>query len=261
MTERLIQSALISGAASGIGRATAIAFAQQGTAVGLIDINAEALEQTANEIKKAGGKVFWLAGTIASSVDVEEFVSQAAKKFGRIDFLFNNAGEEFISPLADTKEEDWDRVVDTNLKGTFLMSRAALKYMLPNKFGVIINNASDAGLRGIKLNAAYSSSKAAIIHLTRSMSLDYAAEGIRTNCICPGCIRTPLCERFNAEVGARKGITGEQALQDFVEDNIPMRRVGTAEEVAKVVLFLCSDDAAYINGAILPIDGGLTAGM
>jgi NAD(P)-dependent dehydrogenase (short-subunit alcohol dehydrogenase family) len=261
VTERLIQSALISGAASGIGRATAIAFAQQGTAVGLIDINAEALEQTANEIKKAGGKVFWLAGTIASSVDVEEFVSQAAKKFGRIDFLFNNAGEEFISPLADTKEEDWDRVVDTNLKGTFLMSRAALKYMLPNKFGVIINNASDAGLRGIKLNAAYSSSKAAIIHLTRSMSLDYAAEGIRTNCICPGCIRTPLCERFNAEVGARKGITGEQALQDFVEDNIPMRRVGTAEEVAKVVLFLCSDDAAYINGAILPIDGGLTAGM
>lgn len=262
VTERFKQNvAVISGAASGIGRATAFAFAEQGASVALIDINSDLLERTASDITKTGGRVIKHAGTISSASDVEKLFLQVEEKFSRIDFLFNNAGEEFVSPLAETKEEDWDRVVDTNLKGTFLMSRAALKYMLPQKFGVIINNASDAGLRGIKLNAAYSSSKAAIIHLTRSMSLDYAGKGIRTNCICPGCIRTPLCERFNAEVGARKGITGEQALQEFVDDNIPAGRVGTPEEVAKIVLFLCSDDAAYINGAILSIDGGLTAGM
>lgn len=175
--------------------------------------------------------------------------------------MFNNAGVEFISPLMETSESDWDRVMDVNMKGTYMMTKAALEVMVRKKFGVIINNASDAGLRGIKVNAAYSSSKAGIIHLTRSLSLDYAQFGIRTNCICPGCIRTPLCERFNAEVGARKGISGEQALQEFVEANIPMQRVGTPEEVASVVTFLCSEDARYINGAILPIDGGLTAGM
>jgi meso-butanediol dehydrogenase/(S,S)-butanediol dehydrogenase/diacetyl reductase len=127
--------------------------------------------------------------------------------------------------------------------------------------GVIINNASDAGLRGIKMNAAYSSSKAGIIHFTRSLALDYGKYNIRCNCICPGCIRTPLCERFNAEVGAKKGISGEQALKEFVDANIPMLRVGMPEEVAAVVAFLCSEDARYISGAIIPIDGGLTAGM
>jgi NAD(P)-dependent dehydrogenase (short-subunit alcohol dehydrogenase family) len=168
---------------------------------------------------------------------------------------------EFVAPLLETTEEDWDAVVRTNLKGTYLMSQAAIAEMLRTGGGVIVNNASDAGLRGIRVNAAYSSSKAAIIHLTRSISLDYAGKGIRCNCICPGCIRTPLCERFNAEVGARHGKTGEEVLQEFVEANIPMQRVGTPEEVASVVLFLCSDEARYINGAIIPIDGGLTAGM
>jgi NAD(P)-dependent dehydrogenase (short-subunit alcohol dehydrogenase family) len=133
--------------------------------------------------------------------------------------------------------------------------------MLEAGRGVITNNASDAGLRGIKLNAAYSTSKAGIIHLTRSLALDYTGKGIRSNCICPGCIRTPLCERFNAEVGARKGKSGEEVLQEFVQENIPMARVGTPEEVAAVVLFLSSPAASYISGAIIPVDGGLTAGM
>jgi meso-butanediol dehydrogenase/(S,S)-butanediol dehydrogenase/diacetyl reductase len=133
--------------------------------------------------------------------------------------------------------------------------------MLRTGGGVIVNNASDAGIRGIRLNAAYSTSKAAIVQLTRSIALDYADKNVRCNCICPGCIRTPLCERFNAEVGARQGKTGPQVLKEFVDANVPMLRVGEAEEVASVVLFLCSPEAAYITGAVLPIDGGLTAGM
>lgn len=253
--------ALVTGGGSGIGRAVALAFAKEGASVCVVDIEAASAAHTVSEIKNAGGKAIATTGDIASPETAPNAVSSSVKQFGSVDFLFNNAGVEFISPLMETSVADWDRVMDVNMKGTYMMTKAALEVMVPKKFGVIINNASDAGLRGIKLNAAYSSSKAGIIHLTRSLSLDYAAQGIRTNCICPGCIRTPLCERFNADVGARKGITGEQALQEFVEANIPMQRVGTPEEVASVVTFLCSEDARYINGAIIPIDGGLTAGM
>lgn len=253
--------ALVTGGGSGIGKATAFAFAKDGASVCIVDIDLVSAEKTVAEIKQAGGKAISVQGDIADKETATNAVASTVNSFSSLDFLFNNAGVEFISPLMETSESDWDRVMDVNMKGTYMMTKAALEIMVPRKFGVIINNASDAGLRGIKVNAAYSSSKAGIIHLTRSLSLDYAQQGIRTNCICPGCIRTPLCERFNAEVGARKGITGEQALQEFVEANIPMQRVGTPEEVASVVTFLCSDDARYINGAIIPVDGGLTAGM
>lgn len=255
------RAALVTGGGSGIGKATAIAFAKDGASVCVVDIDAASAEKTVSEIKAANGKAIAVAGDIALPETATSAVASCLKHFGSVDFLFNNAGVEFISPLMETSESDWDRVMDVNMKGTYLITKACLEVMVSKKFGVITNNASDAGLRGIKVNAAYSSSKAGIIHMTRSLSLDYASQGIRTNCICPGCIRTPLCERFNAEIGERKGISGEQALQEFVEANIPMQRVGTPEEVASVVTFLCSDDARYINGAIIPIDGGLTAGM
>lgn len=253
--------ALVTGAGSGIGRATALAFARAGTIVGALDIDGASVVTLENEIVAAGGQCFAFCGDIAVSEKVTNFVNEAASKFGRIDFLFNNAGVEFISALADTSEEDWDRVIDTNLRGTFLLCKASIPHMIKAGGGVIVNNASDAGLRGIKVNAAYSSSKAAIIHLTRSTALDYGKYNIRCNCICPGCIRTPLCERFNAEVGARKGRSGEEVLKEFVDANIPMGRVGLPDEVADVVTFLCSEGGRYISGAIIPIDGGLTAGM
>jgi NAD(P)-dependent dehydrogenase (short-subunit alcohol dehydrogenase family) len=252
---------LITGAGSGIGRATASAFAAEGGSVLAMDIDKESVASTAAEIVKNGGRCEIFHGDIGLKESAVDSVATAVQSFGKLDYLFNNAGMEFVAPLLETTEEDWDAVVRTNLKGTYLMSQAAIAEMLRTGGGVIVNNASDAGLRGIRVNAAYSSSKAAIIHLTRSISLDYAGKGIRCNCICPGCIRTPLCERFNAEVGARHGKSGEEVLQEFVEANIPMQRVGTPEEVASVVLFLCSDEARYINGAIIPIDGGLTAGM
>ncbi|HEY9787200.1 MAG TPA: SDR family NAD(P)-dependent oxidoreductase [Candidatus Obscuribacterales bacterium] len=253
--------AYITGGASGIGRATAIAFATQGASVAIVDTDAKGANETRLAIEAEGGKCLVFEGNIASPHLVAESIQATVSALGGLHFVFNNAGCEYIAPLLETDESKWDEVMNVNLKAPFLVSKHALLHMKERGIGVIINNASDAGLRGIKLNAAYSTSKAALIHLTRSIALDYAAYGIRCNCICPGCIKTPLCERFNAEVGARKGKSGEATLAAFVEDNIPMKRVGLPEEVASVVVFLCSANARYINGAVIPIDGGLTAGM
>lgn len=253
--------AFVTGGASGIGRATAISFARQGARLAVIDIDGAGAAQTRALIHELGGECLVFEGSVASRNDVQKSIDETAKKFGKLDFVFNNAGCEFIAPLLETSDEQWDDVIDTNLKGTFMVAQEAVAHMVRTGFGVIVNNASDAGLRGIKLNAAYSTSKAGIIHLTRSIALDYAPKGIRCNCICPGCIDTPLCRRFNEEVGARKGQTGRQSLDEFVAENIPMQRVGEPEEVASVVLFLCSEEARYVTGAVIPIDGGLTAGM
>jgi NAD(P)-dependent dehydrogenase (short-subunit alcohol dehydrogenase family) len=253
--------AFVTGAGSGIGRATALAYAGAGARVACFDVDGQACRATGAEIIASGGESLAFEGSIADARAVDQAISATVSAWQRLDFLFNNAGCEFVAPLLETTEDEWDKVFDTNAKGTYLVTKAALPAMLRTGYGVITNNASDAGLRGIKLNAAYSSSKAAIIHLTRSLALDYAKMGIRTNCICPGCIRTPLCERFNEEVAARKGKTGDEVLAEFVAANIPMGRVGEPDEVASVVLFLSSDEARYINGAVIPIDGGLTAGM
>jgi len=242
------KTAYITGGGSGIGRATALAFAAEGAAVTIVDIDAEGADGTANAIEKLGGKCLVIEGNISSSEVVDNSIKETIKKLGGLDFVFNNAGCEYVAPLLETTDAQWDEVIDTNLKGTFMVARQAAEHMVRTGFGVIINNASDAGLRGI-------------IHLTKSIALDYGYAGVRCNCICPGCIKTPLCERFNKEVGARKGKSGEEVLDAFVKANIPMLRVGMPEEVASVVLFLCSDDARYVSGATIPIDGGLTAGM
>lgn len=227
----------------------------------IVDIDANGAQETRKQIEAKGVKCLAVNGDISSSEVVSNSIEETISKLGGLDFVFNNAGCEYVAPLLETTDEQWDEVIDTNLKGTFMVARQSAEHMVRTGSGVIINNASDAGLRGIRLNAAYSTSKAGIIHLTKSIALDYGAYGIRCNCICPGCIRTPLCERFNKEVGARKGKSGEEVLDAFVKANIPMLRVGMPEEVASVVLFLCSDDARYVSGATIPIDGGLTAGM
>ncbi len=254
--------ALVTGAGSGIGRATALKLQNDGLSVAALDLNAASIAALSEELTRVGKRSFIChVGDISKEDDVQNFVSAAVKKFGRIDYLFNNAGVEFVAPLDETSVEQWQHVHDTNMKGTFMMSKAVIPHMRAIGGGAIVNNASDAGLRGIRLNAAYSSSKAGIIHLSRSIALDYGQYNIRCNCVCPGCIKTPLCERFNEEVGARRGISGKEALQEFVDANIPMLRVGYPDEVASLVAFLFSDSASYISGAVIPIDGALTAGM
>jgi len=253
--------AVITGGASGIGKAAAHEFARLGADLAIIDKDDSGAQQVATSLKSFGGTCLSFKTNVADAQDVERTIEQIKLKLKRIDFLFNNAGVDLVAPLLETSEEDWDRVIDTNLKGTFLLSKKAVAAMLDTGGGVIVNNASDAGLRAIRLNTAYSVAKAGVIHLTRSIALDYGSKGIRCNCICPGCIDTPLCQQFNVDLGARQGKSGEALFQEFIEQNVPMRRIGTGEEVASLVAFLCSDQARYINGAIIPIDGGLTAGM
>ena len=255
------KTAYITGGGSGIGRATAIAFAAEGAAVTIVDINAEGAAETAKTIESTGGRCLAIHGDVSNSELVAGSIRETISKFADLHFVLNNAGCEYVAPLLETSDEQWDQVIDTNLKGTFMVARAAAEHMVRTGFGVITNNASDAGLRGIRLNAAYSTSKAGIIHLTKSIALVYGAYGVRCNCVCPGCIKTPLCERFNKEVGARVGRPGPEVLDEFVQANIPMLRVGLPEEVASVVLFLSSDDARYVSGATIAVDGGLTAGM
>lgn len=252
--------AVITGAASGIGRATALAFGREGANLLLVDIDESGLSEVAGSLPP-DCQFDLIVGDVGKEETATKVAKTANKIYKRINFLFNNAGLETIAPLHETTEEMWDAVMDTNLKGAYFMTKQCLAFMIDAGGGVIVNNASDAGWRGIKYSAAYSTSKAGLIHFSRSTALDYASKNIRCNAICPGCIKTPLCERFNESVGKRKGITGEQALKKFVDAHVPMMRVGQCEEVASVVLFLCSPEAGYITGAVIPIDGGLTAGI
>jgi NAD(P)-dependent dehydrogenase (short-subunit alcohol dehydrogenase family) len=258
MFERRV--ALVTGGASGIGKATCQAFAQAGAVVVVFDILAAAAEELCAQIRERGGQSLAIEGDLACMRDIEYAVSQTLSHFPRIDFLFNNAGGELVKPLLETDEADWDAICQTNLKGTFFLSKLVIEDMVKKGGGIVVNNSSDAGLRGMRWNAAYSTTKAGLIHLTRSIALDYARYGIRCNCIAPGCVRTPLCERFNNEVGLRHGKTGEEVLKEFLDKNVPMKRIAEPDEIASVVMFLCSDAASYINGAVIPIDGGLTAG-
>jgi NAD(P)-dependent dehydrogenase (short-subunit alcohol dehydrogenase family) len=253
--------ALVSGGASGIGKATALAFAQDQVNVVIFDINENEGLKTAASINDTGGSCLFFQTDVAKPGEVKSSFEKALAQCQRLDYLFNNAAYDLVASLLETSESDWDQIMNTILKSSFMLSQLAVASMLDTGGGVIVNNASDAGLRGIQWNTAYSIAKAGIVQLTRSIAIDYGALGIRCNCICPGCIDTPLCRKFNQDIGAKIGKTGKATLDEFVARSIPMQRVGTADEVASLVTFLCSSKASYINGAIIPIDGGLTAGL
>jgi NAD(P)-dependent dehydrogenase (short-subunit alcohol dehydrogenase family) len=253
--------AIVTGAAAGIGRATTLAFANAGVDVVAIDIDAGGLKLLERARGGARGEILTMCSDVRAIDTPDEAVEAASTNFGGVDYLFNNAGIEHVATLTETDTSVWDNVVGINLSAAARMAKACLQEMRPKCFGVIVNNSSDAGVRGMRKSAAYGASKAGLVQLTRSISLDYARDGIRCNCVCPGCIETELCKAFNDAVGARVGKSGAQILEEFVMRSVPMQRSGTPEEVASVVLFLCSADAEYINGAIIPIDGGLTAGV
>jgi NAD(P)-dependent dehydrogenase (short-subunit alcohol dehydrogenase family) len=253
--------AIVTGGASGIGRATVEAFISLGACVAIFDTDEARGNEFAGFMTKRGGTCLFLPADVSNVRQVEAAFKTTLREFNRVDFLFNNAGADLVAPLLETSEQDWDRVLNTNLKGAFALSKLAVATMLGTGGGVIINNAADKAMHGSKLSTAYSASKAAMIQLTRSIALDYGASGIRSNCICPGCIRTPSLDKYNSSLAAKLGKTGEQVLQEFVEQTVPMRRAGTPEDVASVVIFLCSDQARYVNGAVIAIDGGLTAGI
>ena len=244
--------ALITGGTEGMGYATAEVFLREGARV---VVTGRSKAKGAKALAKLArlGKVAFVQGDVSKAEDARGMVLQTVKKFGRIDVLFNNAGIYMEKLAEDTTEEEWDKLIDINLKGTFLVSKYAIPYMKKQRGGSIINNSSDAGLVGNKRCPAYCASKGAITIMTKAMALDYAKYNIRVNSVNPGTIDTPMLA-YEAE--ASEDV--EEYLKRANEEH-PIGRVGRPEEVANAVLFLASDEASFVTGAALSVDGGLTA--
>jgi NAD(P)-dependent dehydrogenase (short-subunit alcohol dehydrogenase family) len=252
------KTVIVTGGASGIGRTTAIAFGKEGAKVVVTtDNNTIGAEETVNIIRKAGGEALFIKCNVAVEQEVEELVSRTVEAFGRLDFAFNNAGvgpdgkRVPVLPIVDLTEEVWDKTIDINLKGAFFCMKHEIRQMLrQGNGGSIVNTASIGGMKFIPNFGAYAASKAGLIGLTKTAALEYAGSGIRINVVCPGPTDgTLLLENLmacNPEAGLEKGI--------------PMGRVARTEEIANTTLWLCSDDASFITGQALCVDGGITAG-
>lgn len=245
------QVALVTGAASGMGLAAARAFAEAGAAVVLADIRADVLDAAAQELATEGHRVIGLAGDISDEAYVKVLVEQTVKTFGRLDAAFNNAGIQ--SPAvetADVSSEVFDRVNAINLRGVWLCMKYELLQMRTQGSGTIVNNSSLGGLVGVPGRAAYHAAKHGLLGLTKSAGLEYAARGIRVNAICPGIVETPMVADM---------LKGETAIMNEMMKDVPIGRLGTAQEIADAVLWLCSPGASFIVGVALPVDGGYTA--
>jgi NAD(P)-dependent dehydrogenase (short-subunit alcohol dehydrogenase family) len=245
--------ALITGGTSGMGRAPALLFAQEGARVAITGRNEARGREVVEEIEQVGGTAIFIRSDVRFAEECCRAVDEALRAFGRLDILFNNAGVFYPNTVLTSTEEEWDLTLDINLKGTYLMCKYALPIMIAQGSGVIINNASNWGLVGGPKAAAYCASKGGVVLLTKAMALDHAGQGIRINCICPGDVLTPML----TEEARRLGVAWEAYLAAAA--NCPMGRVGRPEEIAKAVLFLASDDSSFITGAALVADGGFTA--
>jgi NAD(P)-dependent dehydrogenase (short-subunit alcohol dehydrogenase family) len=255
MTERRFAGkvAVVTGAGSGIGRATATAFAAEGADVVLVDIDAAGNEQTARIAAEHGGRVLAVECDVTSSGDVRALVERTVHEFGRLDVAFNNAGvEQPPTALVDTTEDEWSRVLDIDLRSAFLCMKHEIPAMLEHGGGSIVNTSSGAGVVGIRGQAAYVAAKHGLIGLTKSAALEYAAQGVRINAICPGIIETPMMDRFSG--GTLEG-------RDRVIGQEPVGRMGRPEEIASAVLWLSSDLGAFATGHAMVIDGGQTVGI
>ena len=243
--------ALVTGAASGIGRATALAFAREGASVVVADVGEDANRETARQVEEAGGRAVAVRCDVTSVDDIERALKQTIEAFGRLDMAFNNAGVEprKLVPTAETQVEEWDRIFGVDLRGVFLCMKYEIPLLLAGGGGAIVNASSGAGVIGIKNNAAYAAAKHGVIGLTRSAGLEYAAKGIRINAVCPGYIDTPMIERFaGSSVEARAQVIAQE----------PIGRMGTPEEIAATVVWMCSDAAGFMIGHALVVDGGQT---
>lgn len=245
--------ALITGGTSGIGEATADLFARESARVAITGRNESKGHAITARILESGGHAIFLRTDVRKAAECQRAVDETMASFGRLDILFNNAGVFFPQTALECSEEEWDLQIDINLKGTFLMSKSALVPMIAQGAGVIVNNSSGWGIVGGDRAVAYCASKGGVILLTKAMAVDHGRQGIRVNCICPGDVDTPMLP----EDARLRGLDWKTYLAGC--ENRPMGRIGTADEIAKAVLFLASDDSSFMTGAALVVDGGGTA--
>jgi len=246
------KTAIITGAAQGIGAASAVLFAREGAKIVAVDIDQKLLDQVSEQIEKLGGSCLAAVADVSRKEDVHDVLRSAAERFGRVDILFNNAGIVPAGKIDAIREEQWDRAMAVNVKSMYLFCHAIIPKFKAQGGGVILNTASATALRAVVDRACYTATKSAVIGLTKSMALDYVRDNIRANCLCPGTVDTPsLAQRLAAfpdPAEARKKFIARQ----------PMGRFGTAEEIAQAALYLVSSAAEFVTGIVFPIDGGFT---
>ncbi len=243
--------AFVTGAGTGIGRATALAFARGGASVVATGLSEQHVQETAHLIEEVGGRALAVKCDVTRTEDVQSALGKTIEVFGRLDFAFNNAGvEQAITATADLTEEEWDRIVNINLRAVFVCMKYEIPLILEQGGGAIINTSSGAGVKGFAGQAAYAAAKHGVIGLTRSAALDYASSKLRINAVCPGIIATPMMDRFT-------GGTAEGRQRVISQE--PVGRMGQPEEIAAAVVWLCSEPAAFVVGHAMVIDGGQTA--
>lgn len=253
MFELTDKVAVITGAGSGIGRALALLFAKQGAHVVVLDIDRDSAGATVTSIQQSGGQAISVFCDVSRSGEVRKVFHTIDSELRRIDILVNNAGIAHIGTLANTSEEDFDRIYNVNVKGVFLCSQAAIGVMLRQNKGVILNMASIVSLIGIRDRFAYTMSKGAVLTMTRAIAVDYMKNNIRCNCICPARVHTPFVDGYVA----KHYPGGEPEMLKALSDYQPIGRMGTPEEVAALGLYLCSDESSFVTGQAYPIDGGV----
>jgi NAD(P)-dependent dehydrogenase (short-subunit alcohol dehydrogenase family) len=247
------ETALITGGGTGLGRAIALAFAREGAIVSVAGRRLEPLQEVAREVERRGGKAAVTVCDVTCAQDALRAVAETTARLGRLSVLVNNAGTLHVSTIETIREEEWDRVMEVNVKGPFLMSRAALPELRKAGGGAIINIGSVLGLIAAKGRAAYCTSKGGVTMLTRAMALDHAHENIRVNCICPAIVETDLVR------GLFDSAPNGEALRRARAALIPLGRMGKPEDVAEMAVFLASRESSWMTGAAIPLDGGLSA--
>ena len=246
--------AMVTGGASGIGRATAMRLATAGARVAILDIDRERGEAVAAEIRQAGGQALFCRCDVTSGADCQAATAAVQAAYGRIDILFNNAGMVRRKDVVELEEAEWDQVLAINLKSVYLLSRYVIPVMAAGGGGSIINTGSGWGLMGGPKAAAYCAAKGGVVNLTRAMAIDHGRQGIRVNCVCPGDTDTPLLRDEARQLGVEEGAFLAASAQR------PLARLGTPLDVAHAVLYLASDMSSWVTGAVLAVDGGGTAG-